>query len=112
MPKRYITSATSTWTSAIALSTVVWHDFRLDSVTIHFDIAPTTVEDLTITVNAKDWSAFDTVLFRVNPQASSDTDIVFIPDEQLSFENWDEIDLAYTNTDGRTFWARIMTQSL
>ena len=112
MPKKYITVTSATWSAAINTSTDIWHDFRLDSVTLHFGSAPTTAWVLTISINAKDWVAYDTVIYSVDPSSWSSTDLVFIPDEQLSFEAWDEIVVAYDNDDTETYWLRIATQSL
>jgi len=60
---------------------------------------------------ANDGAAYDTVLFSVDPSATSATDIVYIPDEEMLFESGDEIDVAYPNNAGHagTFGLRIVT---
>jgi len=108
----YLTAKKATWSWAINLSTTVKDKFQLNSVTIHFDIAPITSEDLIIKLDGKDWNAYDTILYKINPANSNANDIVFIPDRDLFFEAWDIINAAYTNTDGRTYWIRIVTQGL
>lgn len=108
--KPVVTPATGT--GAIAATTAIADNFKLNSVTVHFDVAPVSVEDLTITLDAHDGGAYDTVLCRVDPSATSATDIVFIPEEELKFEAGDEIVVAFTNTDLRTYGLRIVTEVL
>ena len=98
----------STGAAAIALSTAMAKAFRLVCATVHFSAAPTTSESLTLKVNANDGAAYDTTLLSVNPATTAATDIVYVPDEELICESGDEIDLAFTNTDGRTYGARIV----
>ena len=95
---------------AIATSTTVAAHFRLLAVTCHFDAAPTASENFTVTLNANDGAAYDTVLFSVDPSATSSTDLVYIPDGDLIFESGDEIDVAFANTDTVTYGLRIVTK--
>lgn len=110
--KKYVTVTNATGTAAINATTAIWNNFRLSSVTVHFSAAPTTSELLTITVNAKDGAAYDTVIYSVNPSLTSATDITYTPTNDLVFENWDEIVVAFPNTETRTYGLRIATQSL
>jgi len=103
------TVTNATGATAIATSTSISGTYRLVSVTVHFNAAPTTTEDLTVTLNANDGAAYDTVLYSVDPSASSATDIVFIPDGDIIFETGDELDVAYANTDTNTYGLRIVT---
>ena len=106
-----ITPATAV-SGAIATTTSLSTNYKLVSVTCHFNIAPTTSEDFSITLDATDGVAYDTVLFSVDPSESSATDIVFIPDGELLFESGDEIAVAFPNTEDRTFGLRIVTQEI
>jgi hypothetical protein len=108
-PSGTVTVTNATGSGALSTSTALSAAFRLTSVTVNFNAAPTTSENLTVTVNANDGAAYDTVLFSVDPSATSATDIVFIPDNDLVFESGDEIDVAFTNTDANTFGLRIVT---
>ena len=112
MPGSTPTVTNATGAAAIAASTSLSAAFKLVSVTVHFSAAPTTSEALTITLNANDGAAYDTLLFSEDPSATSATDIVFIPDGDLVFESGDEIDVAFTNTDTRTYGVRIVTQAI
>ena len=108
----YLTTKKATWSLAINLSTTVKDKFQLNSVTVHFDIAPITSENLVVKLKGADWVVYDTVLYCVDPSVDSATDIVFIPDRDLFFEAWDVINATYLNTDWRTYWIRIVTQGL
>ena len=81
--------------------------FRLISVTCHLDGAPTTSEDFTVSVDALDGAAYDTVLKRVDPSLVAATDIVYIPDGDTIYEAGDQILLGYANTDANTYGVRI-----
>ncbi len=112
MPKKFATVTSATWAAAINTTTAIWHDFRLSSVTVKFSAAPVASELLTVTVNANDWAAYDTILHSVNPSTASETDITYTPTNDLVFEKWDEIVVAFANTNNNTYWLRIVTQSL
>jgi len=112
MAKKFATVTSATGAIAIDTTTDIWHAFRLSSITLHFDAAPTNAEDLTFSVDAKDGPAYDNVLFSVDPSVSSATDITYTPTNDLVFEEWDEIVVEYPNTDTNTYWLRIVTQSL
>lgn len=109
---RSVTVTSATGSGAISTSTSIGVDALLNSVTVHFGSAPTTSEDLTVTLNALDGSAYDTVLKRVDPSVGAKTDIVFIPDGDLLLEAGDEIDVAFTNTDAVTYGIRIVTEAI
>ena len=108
--KPTVTSATGA--AGITATTAIGVAFKLNHITVHFSAAPTTSEDFTVTINANDGAAYDTVIYSVDPSASSATDIVFIPDQELLLESGDEILLGYTNTDTRTYGVRIVTEAL
>ena len=98
----------STGTSAISVSYAPGYAFWLDGVTCHFSAAPTTSENFTVTLNASDGAAYDTVLYSIDPSAYSAADIEFRPEGgPRSCKAGDSIDVAYTNTDGRTYGVRI-----
>lgn len=112
VPRNKPTVTNATGSSAISTTTSVSDNFKLNSITVHFDSAPTTSEDLTVTIDANDGSEYDTVVFSTDPSEDSATDVVFIPDGELLLENGDEIQVDYTNTDGNTYGLRIVTQTV
>lgn len=76
---------------------------QLLGLRLHLSAAPTTSEDFTVTIDgAVTADVYDTELYSEDLSASSVTDLL------LSFENvWleadEEIDIAFTNTDGGTY---------
>ena len=100
----------ATGSGAIATSYAPSAAFWLDAITIHLSAAPTTAGDLTVTLDATDGAAYDTVLFSLDPSEQSDTDIVYIPDQPLLCVSGDAIAVAYANTDGRTYGLRIIAR--
>lgn len=100
----------ATGAGAISTSYAPSAAFWLDSITVHFSAAPTTSQDLTVTLNASDGGAYDTILFSEDPSATSATDIFFAPESPLLCESGDAIDVAFTGTDGATFGLRIVTR--
>ena len=98
---------------AIAVSYAPGKSFWLDAVTVHFSAAPTTAGDLTVTLDAGDGAAYDTVLFRVDPSTDGGaTDIVFTPMVPILCVEGDAIAVAYANTDGVTYGTRIVAREI
>ena len=98
-----------TGSAAVSLSYTVpsGATFDLNSVTVKFSAAPTTSENLTITLDSALGAAYDVLLYSVDPSATSATSIVWQPDAPLYLAPGDVVTLAYTNTDGRTWGATI-----
>lgn len=84
------------------------HAYRLISVSVNFNLAPTTAENLTITLNDANGNAFDLLLYTLDVSAGATTDILWQPDEELMLVGGDAIDVAYTGTDART-WGLLFT---
>ena len=96
---------------AIATSYAPSAAFWLDAITLHLSAAPTTSQDFTITLNASDGAAYDTLLYGLDLSLSSVTDLVYTPDDgPLLCEAGDSIDVAWLNGDGRTFGLRIVAR--
>jgi len=102
-----VTKGSTTGAGAITASQAAADGDKLASVNIHFSAAPTTSEDLTITIDANDGSAYDTVLAKIDPAEFSLTDYVFVPEGDILLESGDAIDIAYTNTDAVTYGVQI-----
>ena len=102
----------ATGAGAISVSTSIAANFILKSLTVHLSAAPTTSEDLTLTLNALDGSAYDAVLYRTDLSNGSKQDILFTPDGDLTFESGDELILAFTNTDTVTYGVRIVVEAI
>ena len=79
------------------------HAYRLISVSCNFNLAPTTSENLTITLDDANGNDFDLLLYTLDVSAGATTDILWQPDEELMLVPGDAIDVAYTGTDGRNY---------
>lgn len=97
----------ATGSGAIALTSAASHIWELNSVTIHFDTAPATSENLDISIDSTDGADYDTKLLTVDPSTAELGDITFVPNNPLLLAAGDEIAVAFTNTDGRTYGVRI-----
>jgi hypothetical protein len=75
--------------------------YRLVSVSLKFDTAPTTSENYTLTLNANAGGAYDVLLYSVDPAAHAMTDLIWMPDEELFLEGDDVVEAAYAGTDLR-----------
>lgn len=106
-----VNKTSATGSAAIAATRTATANERLLSVTCHFSAAPTTSENFTITLDANDGAAYDTLLFSIDPSASSATDLVWFPDGDFIMENGDAIDVAFTNTDTVTYGVQITTET-
>ncbi len=77
--------------------------YRLMSVSLNLDIAPTTSENYTITLDDNFGNPYDVLLYTLDPSVLSTTDVLWQPDEELMLVGGDAIDVAYVNTDARTY---------
>ena len=89
----------------IARSIVVPSDsvYRLISVSVVFNIAPTTSENLTIILNDALGDVYDLLLYTLDVSAGATTDILWQPDEELMLVSGDAIDVNYPGSDARTY---------
>lgn len=103
-----------TGAAAIATSLTVpsGATYQLISVSCKFSAAPATSESLTITLDANAGAAYDTLLYTVNPSATAMTTMLWQPDEPLFLEGGDQIDVAFTNTDTRTYGLQITAREV
>ena len=105
-----VVTVDATGAAAISSTTAAAAEFKLLKVVCHFSAAPTTSEDYSITLDSAAGAAYDTVLFSTDPSTSSATDIVFEPEGVANLKSGDEIVVAYTNTDTRTYGVSIYYQ--
>ena len=88
---------------AIATSLTAKRVAQLISVTVKFSAAPAASEDFTVTKNAISGAVYDVELSSTDPSTSSLTEIIYQPGEPLFLEPGDAIDVAYVNTNKRTY---------
>ena len=98
-----------TGTAALALSGAVpvGQHYRLMSVTLNLSAAPTTSENLTITVDAHAGAIYDILLYSLDLSAGATTDLVWQPDPEIILEGDDVIDVAWANTDAVNWGAQL-----
>lgn len=102
----------ATGSAAISTSTGAFtQTFELDNITLHLSAAGTTSENFTVTLNATDGAAYDTLLFSLDLSTDSVTDLVLTPEDDglpKLFATGDAIDVAWANTETRTYGLRIV----
>tara|TARA_Y100000310_G_scaffold332795_1_gene409050 strand:+ start:2164 stop:3249 length:1086 start_codon:yes stop_codon:yes gene_type:complete len=105
------TFSTATGSSALTLATTPGAIFRLLRVELHLNTAPTQ-ETFAINLDAGDGSDYDVVLYSEDMSVDTPTDVIVPFGEGYEFEADDAIDLAWTNTDTRTYGARVVYELL
>jgi hypothetical protein len=103
----YKINATGAAAIAASMTVPAGRAYRLISVSVKFSAAPTTSESLTITLDANAGAAYDALLYTINPSLLATTVICWFPDQPLYLEGGDAIDVAFTNTDTRTYGVQI-----
>jgi hypothetical protein len=63
--------------------------YRLMSVGLVFQVAPTTSENFTVTLDSQIGPTWDLLLYAVDPAAHAMTDLVWLPDQELFLEGGD-----------------------
>ena len=111
---REIIKVSATGSGAITASLTISGNERLCSVTLHLNAAPTGTasEPFTVTLDANDGSAYDTLLVSVDPYTQGLTDYVYMPEGDLYLENGDAIDLSFANNEGKTYGVQITTEGV
>jgi len=103
----------ATGSGAIATSYAPSAAFWLDAITVHLSAAPTTAENLTVTIDAVDGADYDTVVFSTDPSTGEGaTDICFIPLVPIPCVAGDGIMVQYANTDAVTYGVRILAREM
>ncbi len=98
-------------TGALSLSTALTTRFKFKQATIHLNTAPTSAGSITLTLDALDGPAYDTLLRSVDP-SDGRTDVVFEPASDVIYEAGDKLTLAYANPDNRTFGVRLVVEGV
>ncbi len=94
-------------TGAVAISESIavptGQNYQLVSVTLNLNTAPTTSENFTVTINDAINAVYDVVIYSLNLASGSTTDLVYQPTFPLILSGGDSLDIAYTNTDTKTY---------
>jgi len=108
----YKTNATGSAAINTSMAVPAGDHYRLGSVSLHLSVAPTTSENFTVTLDAHAGPTYDTLLYTIDLAAAAVTNLVWMPDEELFLEGGDEIDVAYANSDGRTYGVQITAKAV
>jgi len=85
-------------TSAVAWTMFAADDFDVEKITLTFDATPTTAENITVTLDSGQGTAYDAVIAAVDPAGYTDVVITNIG----GLKNGDKLLVEYTNTDGNS----------
>jgi hypothetical protein len=85
-------------------STALTSEATLEAITIHVGVAAGAVENLVVTVDAIDGSAYDTVILT---QAMAGVTDVALTDLGIPLYAGDALKVTWTNTDSRTIGVRL-----
>jgi len=88
-------------TDTAKCSIVMDKAYKFKSFEIHLSLASATSENLTVTKDAEEGSAFDVLLYSVDMDGYQD--IVYCFDPAISCEKGDKIVFEWSNTDNRIF---------
>ena len=103
----------ATGSGSLSLTTAEPGRFKFIEATVKFDVRPATSEDVVLSLDAVDGAAFDAVERRVTPADGTGTgDVIFKGHDDDKYEAGDQLRLTFTNTDARTFGARITVEPL
>ncbi len=95
MSKTYRVDAQAADADAIAWVISAGDHFDVKRICLTFDAAPTTSENITVTINSNQGAAFDTVVATVDPTGATSVVITDIN----GILKTDTVDIAYANTD-------------
>lgn len=109
---RTITQSNATGAAAIALAVNPAAAFKLVSMSLHLSAAPTTSQSLTVTLDSGKGAAYDTVLYSRDLSVGSVTDLYVEFGDNYVYASDDHIDVAYTNTDTRTYGIIVRTEAV
>lgn len=103
-----------TGTGAIATSHTVpaGKTHRLMSVSCHWNVAPTTSEDFTVTLDANAGAAYDVLLYSLDPATVGVADIYWQPNQPIYLEGGDAVDVAFANSDNRTYGVQVTVEAV
>jgi hypothetical protein len=111
-PLTQVSKTEATGAAAIAASTGAFTQaFELDNITLHLSAAGTTAENFTVTLDAVTDAAYDTVLVTQDLSTDSVVDLVLTPEKDglpKLYAVGDAIDVAWPNTETRTYGLRIV----
>jgi hypothetical protein len=104
--------ATGALAIAATMTVPAGRAYQLISVSVKFSAAPVANESLTITLDANAGAAYDVLLYTINPSLLATTNLIWSPSQPLYLEGGDAIDVAFANTDTRTYGVQITAENV
>lgn len=86
---------------AVAMTIAPGVAWQLEEVRVHLSATGGAAENLTATMDAGAGAAYDTVI--LSQAMAAVADIVYRPERPHIFTSTDELDIAYANSNGRTY---------
>jgi hypothetical protein len=96
----------------LAAPVPIGQTYRLLSLTLNLSAAPTTSENLTVTLDAHAGAIYDTLLYALDLSAGSVSDLVWQPNPEILLEGNDVIRVAWANTDVRNWGAQLTLKAV
>ena len=97
----------TTGAAAIAIALAPGYQWTLHGIRLHLDIVGGAVENLTVTVDGGYVAlVYDTLL--LTQAMAAVTDLVWTPDAPIHLGRDDVLDIAYANTNNRTYGVEII----
>ena len=100
----------STGSGAMAETVSPGYGFELVGIYLHLSSASSTSEDFTISLDSTEGSAYDVLIY--SKDMNGVQDVIWEPDRAMHFIANDELDMAWTNTDSRTWGLEIRYRRL
>jgi hypothetical protein len=90
----------------------IGQSYRLISISCRWTAAPTTSEFFTVTADLHAGTAYDVLLYTVDPSVAATYSLLFLPDQEEIFEGGDAIDVAFANTDAQHWGLQITMKAV
>lgn len=94
----------ATGSGAVSETLTVDKVTKVHAIRFHLSAAGATAENLVVSIDSDDGTAYDTVLFSNDMNGSSD----YYNDSEVNLRAGDDLKVTYTNTDGRTWGLEIL----
>ena len=104
-----IETQVATGAAAIATTLAPGEAFKLLEVRVHLSAASATSENLTLTMDAQAGANYDAVI--LTKDLNTLTSYVYSYEDDRYFTDSDEIDVAWANSDSRTYGLEIVYQT-
>jgi len=86
--------------------------YRAISMALHLNVAATTSENFTITLDAAPGPAWDMLLFSIDMSVGAIVNLLWQPEVPLYLAGGDALAVAWANTDGRTWGLMVTMEAL